>query len=169
MTQALPPRWVMLTAGAVLVAWVAGLCATAVAIPGERGASAAVAAAAAVAPVDPGPDLVARIDGLTGQVERLERERIGLLARIEALESARAKALWAAEVEAALAFTSVPEREEDPTKSRFFTNGQDLLNCIDFKTMEEAIEALRVNGPGDPNRIDTNRNGIPCEDRFRGH
>ncbi|MGE3960784.1 MAG: hypothetical protein AB7F65_03790 [Dehalococcoidia bacterium] len=48
--------------------------------------------------------------------------------------------------------------------SVFFTDGKDRYNCRDFASAAEAQEALAVNGPSDPNRIDTNKNGLACED-----
>jgi len=39
---------------------------------------------------------------------------------------------------------------------------QDLLNCDDFDTQEEAQDALR-DQPGDPNNLDDDEDGIACE------
>ncbi len=48
--------------------------------------------------------------------------------------------------------------------SRFFTNGADSYNCTSFTSQAESQEALAVNAPGDPNRLDMNGNGVACED-----
>ena len=48
--------------------------------------------------------------------------------------------------------------------SEFFTDGADRYNCRHFTSAAEAQEALEVNGASDPNRIDTNENGLACED-----
>lgn len=47
---------------------------------------------------------------------------------------------------------------------RFFTSGADRYNCTSFGSQAEAQEALAVNAPGDPNRLDMNGNGVACED-----
>ena len=56
------------------------------------------------------------------------------------------------------------EAATDPSDSPFFTNGVDRYNCRNFTSMADAQEALEVNRPGDPNRIDGNNNGQACED-----
>jgi hypothetical protein len=43
------------------------------------------------------------------------------------------------------------------------TNGADLYNCGDFDTWEEANAVFQANLPGDPNKLDNNDDGIPCE------
>lgn len=44
------------------------------------------------------------------------------------------------------------------------TGAQDLFNCDDFDTWEEAWRFYQANFPGDPNRLDEDKDGIPCED-----
>jgi len=44
--------------------------------------------------------------------------------------------------------------------------GQDLYTCADFLSQAEAQAVLRVD-PRDLNRLDTNRNGVACEDDLR--
>lgn len=44
------------------------------------------------------------------------------------------------------------------------TGGQDLFNCDDFHTWDDAWAFYQVNFPGDPNRLDEDNDGIPCED-----
>lgn len=43
------------------------------------------------------------------------------------------------------------------------TNGADLWNCSDFETWEQAKRVYDANLPNDPNLIDFDRNGVPCE------
>lgn len=44
------------------------------------------------------------------------------------------------------------------------TNGRDLWNCEDFPTWTEADAVYRANLPDDPNQLDGDGDGIPCED-----
>jgi hypothetical protein len=44
--------------------------------------------------------------------------------------------------------------------------GHDLYDCVDFLSQAEAQGALRAD-PSDPNYLDSNRNGIACEDYAR--
>ena len=55
-------------------------------------------------------------------------------------------------------------RDFDPRD--WAVSGKDLYNCDAFLSQAEAQAVLRVN-PRDPNRLDTNRNGIACEDDAR--
>jgi len=62
-------------------------------------------------------------------------------------------------------------RELTPVRSDFFPRdwvvpGADLYNCDTFDNQAEAQAVLRAD-PSDPNRLDTNRNGIACEDDVR--
>jgi len=50
-----------------------------------------------------------------------------------------------------------------PPAVQYFTDGRDRYNCRDFKSWEEAQAAYEANLPGDPNKIDIDRNGIACE------
>lgn len=43
------------------------------------------------------------------------------------------------------------------------TNGQDLYNCSDFATWTEANAVFQANLPGDPNKLDGNDDGAPCD------
>ncbi len=43
------------------------------------------------------------------------------------------------------------------------TAGQDLYDCHNFETWAQALAVLQASGPGDPNLIDTDGNGTPCE------
>ncbi len=42
------------------------------------------------------------------------------------------------------------------------TGGRDLYDCEDFGTWAEANAIFQANQPGDPNRLDGNNDGIPC-------
>jgi hypothetical protein len=44
------------------------------------------------------------------------------------------------------------------------THGRDIYNCGDFATYAEAYAVYKANLPGDPNRLDRDKDGIPCED-----
>ena len=44
------------------------------------------------------------------------------------------------------------------------TGGRDLYNCVDFATWAAANAVYRANLPGDPNQLDEDSDGIPCED-----
>ena len=107
------------------------------------------------------------IETLWTQLAAVEEERAALVARVEDLESR-------GPVDAAFQM-STPDGETatedaavasaaDPSDSPFFTNGADRYNCRNFTSMADAQEALDVNRPGDPNRIDGNNNGQACED-----
>jgi len=105
----------------------------------------------------------AAIEALALQTAALDEERDALAARVGDLERR-------GPLDAAFQMLSSDEDAEDsdatpsPETSPFFTNGADRYNCRDFTSMAEAQEALKVNRPGDPNRIDGNNNGIACED-----
>ena len=43
------------------------------------------------------------------------------------------------------------------------TQGADLWDCRDFLTWEQAMTVYQANLPDDPNLIDFDGNGIPCE------
>jgi hypothetical protein len=43
------------------------------------------------------------------------------------------------------------------------TAGADLYNCSDFATWDEANAVYQANLPGDPNHLDSDGDGIPCE------
>jgi len=60
--------------------------------------------------------------------------------------------------------TSPASNSVSGSGERYFTNGADRYNCTSFASQAEAQEALTVNAPGDPNRLDMNGNGVACED-----
>lgn len=47
------------------------------------------------------------------------------------------------------------------------TAGVDLYNCRNFASWEQAQAVYLASGPGDPNRIDTDRDGTACESLLR--
>jgi hypothetical protein len=49
---------------------------------------------------------------------------------------------------------------------QFSTGAQGDLNCSDFATQEEAQSELDRTFPEDPNRLDTDEDGIACETQF---
>jgi len=108
------------------------------------------------------------IETLSSQIAAIEEERSALVARLEDLESdgpvEGAFQMSADEASEDGEDAEATEASASPESSAFFTNGADRYNCRDFASHAEAAEALEVNGPSDPNRIDTNRNGLACED-----
>lgn len=64
--------------------------------------------------------------------------------------------------------TKVPRRPTAPAAlrpapNRLNTGGRDLYNCGDFATWAEANAVYQANLPGDPNDLDRDNDGIPCE------
>jgi hypothetical protein len=57
----------------------------------------------------------------------------------------------------------VPKPLVVPATSRLNTNGADHYNCGDFANYAEAYAVYKANLPGDPNRLDKDNDGIPCE------
>lgn len=55
------------------------------------------------------------------------------------------------------------EAPPPPPPNPYYTGGRDLYNCGDFSTWAEAKAALDANRPGDPNGLDGDNDGIPCE------
>ena len=49
------------------------------------------------------------------------------------------------------------------TRSDLNMGGVDRYNCDDFTTWQESNAAFQENQPGDPNQLDGNDDGIPCE------
>jgi len=58
---------------------------------------------------------------------------------------------------------AIVEPSPTPAAVQYFTDGRDRYNCKDFDSWEEAQAAYEANLPGDPNKIDIDRNGIACE------
>ncbi|MBI2861645.1 MAG: excalibur calcium-binding domain-containing protein [Chloroflexi bacterium] len=57
------------------------------------------------------------------------------------------------------AATPTPDASFDPR--RYIGQG-DKYNCSDFKSQADAQAVLRAD-PSDPNRLDSNRDGVACE------
>lgn len=159
------PAWAPLAVGAGVVIWAVSIWWMVATLP----------AAAAGTASDPAlaqqlSTLTARLDTLAIEVEALRADRDTLAARLDAFDALALAAstpvqepfVTAAGDEAASEDADIADLR--PEASPFFTDGKDTYNCRDFKSFADAQEALRVNGPGDPNRIDMNRNGIACED-----
>lgn len=53
----------------------------------------------------------------------------------------------------------LPVTDERPAA----TDGRNLWDCADFATWDAANEVYLANVPGDPNRLDIDGNGVPCE------
>lgn len=49
-----------------------------------------------------------------------------------------------------------------PDGRPLYTNGQNVYNCSDFKTWEDAQAVLEANRPGDPNILDIAGTGVAC-------
>ena len=52
---------------------------------------------------------------------------------------------------------------ESPAERPAATDGRNLWDCADFATWDDANEVYLANIPGDPNRLDIDGNGVPCE------
>jgi hypothetical protein len=50
-----------------------------------------------------------------------------------------------------------------PARNPLNTGGTDSYNCTDFSTYAEALAVYKANLPGDPNDLDRDSDGIPCE------
>lgn len=50
-----------------------------------------------------------------------------------------------------------------PATSRLNTHGANVYNCGDFANYAEAYAVYKANLPGDPNDLDRDNDGIPCE------
>lgn len=169
------PRWAPAAAAIGLVVWAVSIWWMVATLP--TGGDTSV--------VEEGLSLIAdqmeaargEVDALAAEVETLRSERDALAERIEALEARPA-------LDSAFPLSSSPDTAEPASNAGtatiegdagatastpvathpLFTNGADRYNCSHFASYAEAQDALRVNRPGDPNRIDMNNNGIACED-----
>ena len=57
----------------------------------------------------------------------------------------------------------IEEPAPAPAPPQYVTDGRDRYSCSDFDSWEEAQAAYEANLPGDPNKIDIDRDGIACE------
>jgi len=158
------PSWAPLAAAAAILVWAVGIWWMVATLPAAAGNTDDAAEAAALR-IDVGL-LTLSVETLTDERDQLLEERAALELRIVDLETALASSLAAATAtsEDEDLDGAAEDANEDVTQHPLYTHGADRYNCRDFRSFEEAQEALRVNGPGDPNRIDMNRNGIACED-----
>jgi hypothetical protein len=61
-------------------------------------------------------------------------------------------------------FTPVIGPSPTTGSSPYYTNGQDIYNCSDFATWSQANAVYQANRvDGDPNKLDSDGDGIPCE------
>ncbi len=145
------PRWLPVAAATAIVVWAVTIWWMVATLP-----------ASGSAPPDPA------IGDVATEVQRLHDDLAALAEQVAALQSERDALVARLEQRPAPAAEPAPEAtdvdEASPEVSAFFTDGADRYNCRDFATFADAQEALRVNGPGDPNRIDMKGNGLSCED-----
>jgi len=57
----------------------------------------------------------------------------------------------------------VPAAPVPAESSGLNTGGRDQYNCGDFATWAEADAVYQANLPGDPNKLDANDDGSPCD------
>ena len=155
------PTWAPAVAAAAFVLWAASIWWMVATLPtgGDTGAI-EDALDSVVAELE---SANTQIEDLGGQITVIEEERDALVARIEELES-REPAAEAFQMSPAATTEDATVATQQTETSEFFTDGADRYNCRHFTSAAEAQEALEVNGASDPNRIDTNKNGLACED-----
>lgn len=155
MTPMTLPRWLPAAAALAFIAWAVTIWWMVATLPAGATESDPVLA-----------DVIAEVERLNGEIETLAQQLAALQAAapVAAPTPTPPRASEASEETADATASDVPAAEATPAVSRFFTNGQDRYNCRDFATYADAQEALRVNRPGDPNRIDMNGNNEACED-----
>lgn len=167
MTSITLPRWIPAAAALAFIAWAVTIWWMIATLPASGSESAPVEMAA----------VVTEIDRLNGEIATLAQHVADLQAAAPPLDGAApgsaptaAPALPDDGVEAtttATGDTDTPDGTaagEDAEVSEFFTDGADRYNCRSFSSYADAQEALLVNRPGDPNRIDMNNNNQACED-----
>jgi len=154
------PSWAPVAAALGIVVWAVSIWWMVATLPSAAAASDPEAFAIVGEQID---ELTARIDTLAAKVVTLQGERDALTERIATLEASRAVATTSTTTIDPATGEEIGTADE-PQVSAFFTNGVDRYNCRDFASMAEAQEALDVNRPGDPNKIDTNNNNRACED-----
>ncbi|MDP2328082.1 MAG: hypothetical protein Q8M79_08335 [Dehalococcoidia bacterium] len=161
MTSITLPRWIPAAAALAFVAWAVTIWWMIATLPASGSESTPVEMAA----------VVTEIDRLNGEIAMLAERVADLQAAGAPLDRAAPAAALAPPddgIEATTpttADTGTPDvAAETGAVSPFFTNGADRYNCRDFSSYADAQEALRVNRPGDPNRIDMNNNNQACED-----
>ena len=108
-------------------------------------------------------ELSVRVGELSSTTEWLDGREASLNGRIDEL-SAQLEALSGRLDSAVTTLKALTAPTAVPTPHPLSTNGQDLYSCASFGSREEVQAVFEANFPGDPNHIDTNGNGIACED-----
>lgn len=151
------PRWLPAAAAVAFIAWAVTIWWMVATLP-----------AGASGPDPVLTDVIAEVDRLNGEIEALTQQLAALEATpppavtVPASEPAPALDIPEGDLDAVASETA--SVEATPAVSRYVTDGKDRYNCRDFSSYADAQEALRVNRPGDPNRIDMNANNEACED-----
>ena len=149
-------RWLLASAVAATALWVGGVL-WLIATPSN---DAAAADRSATLQLDAElRELGIRVGELSSTTEWLDGREASLNGRIDGLS----EQLQALSGRLDSAITTL-EALTAPTPHPLSTKGQDLYNCASFGSQEEAQALFEANLPGDPNHIDTNGNGIACED-----
>lgn len=169
MTSITLPRWIPAAAALAFIAWAVTIWWMIATLPASGSESAPVEMAAVVTEID---RLNGEIATLAQHVADLQAAGVPLTeatagtapAVAAALPEDAAAATTAETSDAGTSSTTAATAEADGEVSEFFTNGADRYNCRNFSTYADAQETLRVNRPGDPNRIDMNNNNQACED-----
>ncbi|PKN77901.1 MAG: hypothetical protein CVU47_12995 [Chloroflexi bacterium HGW-Chloroflexi-9] len=165
MTSITLPRWIPAAAALAFIAWAVTIWWMIATLPASGSESAPVEMSAVVTEID---RLNGEIATLAQHVADLQAAGVPLDGAAPGTAPAAALALPDDVVEATTAATDDADTPdvaaEADAVSLFFTNGADRYNCRDFSSYADAQEALRVNRPGDPNRIDMNNNNQACED-----
>lgn len=139
--------------------------ATRIKLPGAR----ALATGGVIAAVAIGLAMIfwigASLSSLDGSIQELRSEIVGEDIPAESLadELATPEPVVAETPPPAPEPTSEPEPELMLFGKPIVTHGADLWDCRDFLTWEQALTVYQANLPDDPNLIDFDGNGIPCE------
>lgn len=167
MTSITLPRWIPAAAALAFIAWAVTIWWMIATLPASGSESAPVEMAAVVTEID---RLNGEIATLAQHVADLQAAGAPLDAAAPETAPAAAPALPDDSVEATTTATGDSDTpggaavDADDEISEFFTDGADRYNCRNFSSYADAQEALLVNRPSDPNRIDMNDNNLACED-----
>ncbi len=153
-------HWLLVSAVAATALWIGGVL-WIIATPGSD-ATAADQSATQLLDVELRA-LSMRVGELSSTTEWLDGREASLNGRIDEL-SEQLDAISARLDSAITTLEALTAPTAVPTPHPLSTNGQDLYNCASFGSWEEAQALFEANLPGDPNHIDTNGNGIACED-----
>jgi hypothetical protein len=157
-TPTILPRWFPAIAILAVVVWAATIWWMVATLP---------AGASSAPPGEVGAVFV-EVQRLSAEVARLDASLVALRGERDGLLGLISQSRALADNERTGSVLNSVAAEEtgsaEPVPSPHFTDGVDRYNCRDFATYADAQEALLVNEPGDPNRIDMNQNRIACED-----